>query len=249
MTITPTSTSFSLPPQLLPALQQLTETLSQLVTVLQSQIQPPQAPLATAQANAGATSLGGGDVAAAMPGGGCCCGMHDAVAGSMGGPAREGAAAAPAAPAASNVAVNDPPPAPKQQSKKPAAAAVSAPPRSTSDLATVKAFIRQAAGVYGANPDVLTKIAEKESSFKADAVNDWDINAKNGTPSKGMFQFIKPTFDSYAKQARDANPAAWQGLGDLDWMDWRQQALATAWAIKNGHGSAWATFIAAGGTS
>jgi hypothetical protein len=54
-------------------------------------------------------------------------------------------------------------------------------------------------------------------------------------------QFIKPTFDAYARQAREANPGAWKGT-PLDWLNPRAQALAASWAIKNGHGSAWATY-------
>lgn len=115
------------------------------------------------------------------------------------------------------------------------------------DQGEIDQFIKEAAGAYGADPNVLREIARRESNFKADAVNDWDSNAKKGTPSKGMFQFIESTFMSYAKQAKEANPKAWEGLGELNWMDWRQQALACAWAIKNGHGSAWATYSAAGG--
>jgi hypothetical protein len=122
-----------------------------------------------------------------------------------------------------------------------------APANDTSDQGEIKAYIKQAASAYGADPDVLTKIAEKESGFKAGAVNDWDSNAKKGTPSKGMFQFIEPTFKSYAAEAKKANPGAWAGLGELNWMDWRQQALACAWAITHGKGSAWATYKAAGG--
>ena len=121
------------------------------------------------------------------------------------------------------------------------------PANNTKDLGSIKDFIKKAAGAYGADAGVLTGIAQRESNFRADAVNNWDSNAKKGTPSKGMFQFIEPTFKAYAAQARKANPKAWEGLGELNWLDWRQQALATAWAIKNGKGSAWATYRAAGG--
>ena len=34
--------------------------------------------------------------------------------------------------------------------------------------------------------------------FRSKAVNGWDSNAKAGTPSKGVIQFIQPTFDHYA---------------------------------------------------
>lgn len=38
---------------------------------------------------------------------------------------------------------------------------------------------------------------EKESGFNPRAVNNWDSNAKRGTPSKGLMQVIQPTFDAY----------------------------------------------------
>ena len=37
----------------------------------------------------------------------------------------------------------------------------------------------------------------RESSGNPRAINNWDINAKNGTPSKGLLQVIQPTFDAY----------------------------------------------------
>ncbi|HJA23122.1 MAG TPA: tape measure protein [Candidatus Limosilactobacillus intestinavium] len=37
-----------------------------------------------------------------------------------------------------------------------------------------------------------------ESRGQAHAINNWDSNAKAGTPSKGILQFIEPTFRSYA---------------------------------------------------
>ncbi len=40
---------------------------------------------------------------------------------------------------------------------------------------------------------VLTK---RESDYNPNAMNNWDINAENGTPSGGLAQVIKPTFDS-----------------------------------------------------
>lgn len=122
-----------------------------------------------------------------------------------------------------------------------------APANDTKDQGEIKTYIKQAAAAYGADPDVLTGIAQRESNFQPNAVNNWDSNAQKGTPSKGMFQFIEPTFKSYAAEAKKANPGAWAGLGELNWLDWRQQALATAWAITHGKGSAWATYKAAGG--
>ncbi len=37
----------------------------------------------------------------------------------------------------------------------------------------------------------------RESSGNPHAINLWDVNAKNGVPSKGLLQVIPPTFDSY----------------------------------------------------
>lgn len=37
----------------------------------------------------------------------------------------------------------------------------------------------------------------RESSGDPNAINNWDINARNGVPSKGLLQVIKPTFDAY----------------------------------------------------
>ncbi|MFC7964425.1 LysM peptidoglycan-binding domain-containing protein [Streptomyces cinereoruber] len=37
----------------------------------------------------------------------------------------------------------------------------------------------------------------RESSGNPLAINNWDINAVNGTPSKGLLQVIQPTFDRY----------------------------------------------------
>ncbi|MBQ1159732.1 LysM peptidoglycan-binding domain-containing protein [Streptomyces smyrnaeus] len=37
----------------------------------------------------------------------------------------------------------------------------------------------------------------RESGGDPNAINNWDINAQNGTPSIGLLQVIKPTFDAY----------------------------------------------------
>lgn len=101
-----------------------------------------------------------------------------------------------------------------------------------------------AGAAYGVNPDLLSSIGRRESGNRAVAVNGWDSNARAGTPSKGRMQFIQPTFDAYARHAREANPGAWKGV-KVDWLNPRAQTLAASWAIKNGHGKAWSTFGAA----
>ncbi|MEW6278152.1 MAG: transglycosylase SLT domain-containing protein [Candidatus Eremiobacterota bacterium] len=121
------------------------------------------------------------------------------------------------------------------------------PDANNADQGTIKDFIGKAAAAYGADPKVMTEVARRESNFNPNAVNNWDSNAKKGTPSKGLFQFIEPTFKSMAPRAKAANPKAWEGLGEFNWMDWRQQTLVAAWAMANGQGSHWATYKAAGG--
>jgi hypothetical protein len=37
----------------------------------------------------------------------------------------------------------------------------------------------------------------RESSGNPEAINNWDINAQNGVPSKGLLQVIPPTFSTY----------------------------------------------------
>ncbi|MTV20873.1 phage tail tape measure protein [Staphylococcus delphini] len=46
--------------------------------------------------------------------------------------------------------------------------------------------------------DEMLRVAKRESNYTSDAVNNWDINAQRGTPSKGMFQMIEPSFRAYA---------------------------------------------------
>ncbi|MEU9182422.1 transglycosylase SLT domain-containing protein [Streptomyces sp. NPDC048550] len=43
----------------------------------------------------------------------------------------------------------------------------------------------------------LYKNIMRESSGNPRAINNWDINAQNGVPSKGLLQIIKPTFLAY----------------------------------------------------
>lgn len=102
-------------------------------------------------------------------------------------------------------------------------------------------YLQQAGAAYGTNWKVLDNIARRESTYNTGVVNDWDSNARAGTPSAGLMQFIKPTFDAFARQAREANPAAWAGV-KVDWMNPQAQALAASWAIANGKGGHWATF-------
>jgi tape measure domain-containing protein len=53
-------------------------------------------------------------------------------------------------------------------------------------------------GVPGSWLGALTTIAMHESGGNPNSINLWDINAKNGIPSQGLFQTIPPTFAAHA---------------------------------------------------
>jgi SLT domain-containing protein len=48
-------------------------------------------------------------------------------------------------------------------------------------------------------------VARRESNYDANAVNDWDSNAARGTPSRGAWQFIAPTFAAYHEPGTSAS--------------------------------------------
>lgn len=61
-------------------------------------------------------------------------------------------------------------------------------------------WIRQAMSIAGVGESwfgPLMQVAKKESGFNPGAQNNWDINAKRGIPSKGLFQTIGPTFGAF----------------------------------------------------
>lgn len=71
--------------------------------------------------------------------------------------------------------------------------------------AYARKIIKQAQNILGgrykspAITEHMMKLAKRESNFDPKAVNNWDSNAQRGTPSKGMFQMIEPTFRANAK--------------------------------------------------
>ncbi|MFE3882316.1 transglycosylase SLT domain-containing protein [Streptomyces lydicus] len=56
--------------------------------------------------------------------------------------------------------------------------------------------IMKAKGIPGSYEGLHRNIM-RESAGNPNAVNGWDVNAVNGTPSKGLLQVIQPTFDTY----------------------------------------------------
>lgn len=57
-------------------------------------------------------------------------------------------------------------------------------------------FIMKREGIPGTYAGIHRNIM-RESSGNPMAINNWDINAKNGIPSKGLLQVIQPTFAAY----------------------------------------------------
>ena len=84
-----------------------------------------------------------------------------------------------------------------------------------SGRAAVVAAIRKALDIKGIHDPAararwergMDLVARRESNYNASAVNDWDSNAARGTPSRGAWQFIGPTFAAYHQPgtSRDIN--------------------------------------------
>lgn len=88
-----------------------------------------------------------------------------------------------------------------------------------------------------ANLDRLLMQMNSESSGNPNAINNWDINAQRGTPSKGLMQVIDPTFKSYARPGYDTD--IWDPLSNIlasiRYTVSRYGSLANGW---KGHGYA-----------
>ncbi|WP_326764835.1 transglycosylase SLT domain-containing protein [Streptomyces sp. NBC_01591] len=64
--------------------------------------------------------------------------------------------------------------------------------------------IMRANGIPGSY-DGLHRNIMRESTGNPNAVNGWDINAQNGTPSCGLLQVIQPTFNAYHVPGTSSN--------------------------------------------
>lgn len=88
-----------------------------------------------------------------------------------------------------------------------------------------------------ANLNLLLYQMQTESGGNPNAVNNWDINAKNGTPSKGLMQVIDPTFNAYAMKGYNTNiydPLS-NMIAAIRYTVSRYGSLANGW---KGHGYA-----------
>ena len=96
----------------------------------------------------------------------------------------------------------------------------------------------QMTGQYSeANLSRLLMQMQTESGGNPNAINNWDINAINGTPSKGLMQVIDPTFQAYAYPGFDKNiydPLS-NILASIRYTLSRYGSLAAGW---QGHGYA-----------
>jgi SLT domain-containing protein len=69
-------------------------------------------------------------------------------------------------------------------------------------------------GIYSiANANRTLYQMKTESNGNPNAINNWDINAKNGTPSKGLMQVIEPTFRAYARSPYNKN--IWDPMSNI----------------------------------
>jgi hypothetical protein len=94
-----------------------------------------------------------------------------------------------------------PKPAPKS-APKPAPVHTAAPVSAKTYTDNLDGWIRQSLDILAAHhiPGSYSGIYRnvmRESSGNPNAINLWDINARNGIPSKGLLQVIDPTFRTY----------------------------------------------------
>ncbi|MDI3097296.1 transglycosylase SLT domain-containing protein [Streptomyces sp. AN-3] len=91
------------------------------------------------------------------------------------------------------------------------AAAPAAAPATITYSNTLDGWIRESLdimaqhGIPGTYEGIHRNIL-RESSGNPLAINNWDINAVNGTPSKGLLQVIDPTFQAYHVEGTSWDP-------------------------------------------
>ncbi|UAT29503.1 peptidoglycan DD-metalloendopeptidase family protein [Bacillus badius] len=80
----------------------------------------------------------------------------------------------------------------------------------------------------------LMTIAQKESGFNPNAINNWDINARRGDPSVGLFQIINSTFKRwmYPGHGNRRNPLH-SALAAIRYMDGRYGGIMNHPGIKS----------------
>jgi len=61
--------------------------------------------------------------------------------------------------------------------------------------------------------DIVLRRMNQESGGNPRAINNWDVNARRGTPSKGLMQVIDPTFRAYARSPYNRN--IWDPMSNI----------------------------------
>ncbi|TBO58559.1 lytic transglycosylase [Streptomyces kasugaensis] len=82
------------------------------------------------------------------------------------------------------------------------ATATAVQPAAKTYTANLDGWIKEALDIMGRHGipgsyDGIHRNIMRESTGNPQAVNGWDVNAQNGTPSKGLLQVIQPTFQAY----------------------------------------------------
>jgi tape measure domain-containing protein len=85
-------------------------------------------------------------------------------------------------------------------------------PSGVRNYASIVARFARQLGVPQATNAFLSQM-QSESNGNPRAVNNWDSNARAGTPSKGLMQVIQPTFDAYAGPYR--NRGIWDPMANI----------------------------------
>ena len=81
----------------------------------------------------------------------------------------------------------------------------------------------------------IMNVIQHESSGRSNAVNNWDSNAAKGTPSKGILQFIDPTFQHYAMPGHTNIFNAYdQLLAMFNDTTWRSDLTLGGWSPSGG---------------
>src|SRR3990167_8033262 len=93
----------------------------------------------------------------------------------------------------------------------------------------IKIYIISMAQKYGADSELLLKIASCESKFNPGAAGDWRSETKEFM-ANNLFQFWRGTFNAFKKES---------GLLHLKYESWESQAELAAWAFANGKESHW----------
>jgi SLT domain-containing protein len=88
-----------------------------------------------------------------------------------------------------------------------------------------------------ANIAMTLRRMQQESGGNPDAINNWDSNAKKGTPSIGLMQVILPTFNAHAgefKSRGQRDPLA-NLVASMRYAKSRYGSLAAAYNRKGGY--------------